>query len=291
MLAANEAVAQFFQERGDDAVWRVHDVPDPERLDEFAQVAAAFGVEVTAEEAQTPRGMQKVLAATAGKPFERALNFLLLRSLKQATYDVVNVGHFGLASRAYLHFTSPIRRYPDLVVHRLLKWHLRREGQASGGPTHAPPPPRTELAAIAAESSAHERRAMEAEREVVDMYRAFLMRDRVGEELDGVISGVTSFGIFVEVREPFVEGLIKIEKLGDEFFEFDEHTMRLVGRRSGRAFSLGEPVKVRLENVSVARRKLDFALVEGGTLGAAPPRDSRLRNSKRRRSSHRRAAG
>jgi ribonuclease R len=274
MLAANEAVAQFFQERGDDAIWRVHDVPDPERLEEFAHIAQAFGIHVSAEEVQAPRGMQKVLAATAGKPFERALNFMMLRSLKQATYDVVNVGHFGLASREYLHFTSPIRRYPDLVVHRLLKWHLRREGQASGGPTHAPPPPRTELAAMSAESSAHERRAMEAEREVVDMYRAFLMRDRVGEDLDGVISGVTSFGIFVEIREPFVEGLIKIEKLGDEFFEFDEHTMRLVGRRSGRAFALGDPVKVRLENVSVARRKLDFSLLEGGKVGERlPPRD------------------
>jgi len=209
--------------------------------------------------------------SSPGRPFERALNFLLLRSLKQATYDVVNVGHFGLASQQYLHFTSPIRRYPDLIVHRLLRYYLRREGQASGGPTHAPPPARADLAAMAAESSAHERRAMEAEREVVDMYRAFLMRDRVGEELDGVISGVTSFGIFVEVVEPFVEGLIKLEKLGRDFFEFDPETLRLVGRQSGRGFHLGDKVKVRLDNVSVARRKLDFSLLEGGTLGVPRP--------------------
>src|SRR5262249_61513440 len=131
-----------------------------------------------------------------GRPYARALHSLLLRSLKQATYDVVNIGHFGLAASEYLHFTSPIRRYPDLIVHRLLKYHLRREGLASGGASHPAPPAREQLAAMAAESSAHERRAVEAEREVVDMYRAHLMRERVGEELDGTITGVTSFGVF-----------------------------------------------------------------------------------------------
>src|SRR5262249_41781601 len=148
-----------------------------------------YGVAFDPEESSSPRAVRAVMAALAGQPFERALHTLLLRSMKQATYDVVNIGHYGLAAAEYLHFTSPIRRYPDLIVHRLLKYHLRRDGEPSGGSSHPAPPTRAQLASMAADSSAHERRAVEAEREVVDMYRAFLMRDRVGEELDGVITG------------------------------------------------------------------------------------------------------
>jgi ribonuclease R len=201
------------------------------------------------------------MAELAGQPFQRALHSLLLRSMKQATYDVVNIGHFGLAASEYLHFTSPIRRYPDLVVHRLLKVYLRKDGQPSGGATQAPPPSRAELQQLAADSSANERRAVEAEREVTDMYRAYLMRDRVGEELDGVVTGVTSFGLFVECVEPFVEGLIKLDALGADSWDLDEKTMRLNGRRTGVHFSLGDKMKVRVENVSVARRRIDFALI------------------------------
>jgi ribonuclease R len=265
MLAANEAVAAFFTERGLDSVWRVHDKPSLERLEEFSSLAEGFGVEFDAEQGQDPRVVSGILRDIAGKPYEKALNFLLLRSLKQATYDVVNIGHFGLASKEYLHFTSPIRRYPDLIVHRLLKYHLRREGEASGGSNHATPPPKETLQLMATESSAHERRAAEAEREVVDMYRAFLMRERVGEELDGIISGVTSFGVFVECLEPYVEGLIKLDALGGDSYQFDDRQMKLRGRRNGRMFSLGDPVKVRVENVSVARRRIDLALLDGGT--------------------------
>jgi ribonuclease R len=278
MLAANEAVARFFQRRGVDTIWRVHDLPDPERLEAFAALAEGFGVRLTSAEAGTPRGMKKVLTEIAGKPHERALNFLLLRSLKQATYDVVNVGHFGLASSEYLHFTSPIRRYPDLIVHRLLKHHLQREGIASGGKRHGAPPSVESLQAMASESSGHERRAVEAEREIVDMYRAFLMRDRIGEELDGIVSGVTGFGLFIECQEPFVEGLIRLERLGEGPWDLDEDTLRLVGRRSGRAFGLGMAVRVRVEDVSVARRRIDLALIEGGEAGEPLER----RGSKRR---------
>jgi ribonuclease R len=264
MLAANEAVARFFGQRELDCVWRVHDKPDEERLQKFADLAASFGIHVDPEEALSPKALQEVLVTLRGKPYERALNFLLLRSLKQATYDTVNIGHFGLASTDYLHFTSPIRRYPDLIVHRLLKFHLRKDGLASGGAAHAAPPSREILQAMAGESSAHERRAASAEREVVDMYRAFLMRDRIGEELTGIISAVTNFGAFVEVEEPFVEGLVKLDTLGEDRYMFDEEKMRLVGRRTGKALSLGDPVKVRVENVSVARRRIDLILLEGG---------------------------
>jgi ribonuclease R len=271
MLAANEAVARFFTERDLDTVWRVHAKPNVERLEEFATLAAAYGIEIDPSKAQDSRVLSSALKDIEGKPFQKPLNFMLLRSMKQATYDVSNIGHFGLGAPDYLHFTSPIRRYPDLIVHRLLKFHLRKEGAASGGTSHPAPPPRDMMQAMAAESSGHERRAAEAEREVKDMYRAYLMRDRLGEELDGVVSGVMGFGLFIECDTPFVEGLIKTESLGGEGYQLDDKTMRLVGRRSGRAFALGDRVRVRVVNVSVARRRIDLELVAGGTPGDGKP--------------------
>jgi len=204
---------------------------------------------------------------------EQPLTFLLLRSLQQAVYDTANVGHFGLASAEYLHFTSPIRRYPDLLVHRLLKHALRREGVPAGG--GAPPPPdRAALTAMAIESTHHERRAVQAEREVVDMYRAYLMRDRIGDEFDGVVAAVTSFGLFVEIPDPFVEGLVRVEALGPGPYEFDAQKLRLASRRSGRGFALGDKLRVAIASVSVPRRRIDLSLVEGGRtapLAEQPP--------------------
>jgi ribonuclease R len=282
MLAANEAVARHFRERELDTLWRVHDIPSEERLDEFAEIAHAFGLEFDPEDGRDPRKMRDFLETLRGRPMERALNFLLLRTLKQAVYDVVNVGHFGLGAKDYLHFTSPIRRYPDLIVHRLLKASLHQDGLAAGGPP-PPVPPRPDLQAMASESSSNERRAMEAEREVVDMYRAFLMRDRIGEEFEGTIAGVMGFGFFVQIESPFIEGLVKVDTLNDDHYALDGHTQRLVGKRSGRAFALGDKVKVRIENVSVTRRKIDMVL-EGhvsvptdirAAHAARPPRPTR----------------
>jgi ribonuclease R len=198
-----------------------------------------------------------------GHPAEKALSFQILRSLKQATYDVVNLGHFGLASQAYLHFTSPIRRYPDVIVHRLLKSRLAALGKPAGGfkpPAQSPVPDRSSLQRMAAEASFAERQAMEVEREVMDLYRAFFLRDRVGDVFEGAISGVTGFGFFVVVDQPFVEGLVRIDALGDDYYQFDEAGSRLVGRRSGRSFALGDAVRVEVQSVSVVRRKIDFAL-------------------------------
>jgi ribonuclease R len=191
----------------------------------------------------------------------------LLRSLQQAVYTPENVGHFGLGYDAYTHFTSPIRRYPDLLVHRLLKYHLHREGHASGGGYTRPPPAVETLTALAHASSGHERRAMEAEREAVAMYRAYLMRDQVGQRFDGVVSAVTSFGAFVELEEPFVEGLIKLDSLGDDKFSYDEVHMRLSGDRTGVAIELGDKVTVEINNVSVVRRRIDFTLIAAQTAG------------------------
>jgi len=211
-----------------------------------------------------------VLDQIADKQGAQALSFLVLRTLTQAVWDTVPIGHFGLASGDYLHFTSPIRRYPDLLVHRLLKYHLHREGHASGGGYTKPPPPAQVLTALAHASSEHERRAMEAEREAVAMYRAYLMRDQVGQRFDGVVSAVTSFGAFVELDEPYVEGLIKLESLGDDQFQFDQVHMRLSGKRTGLTVSLGDRVTVEINNVSVVRRRIDFSLVTAQTTGRKP---------------------
>jgi ribonuclease R len=159
-------------------------------------------------------------------------------------------------------------------VHRLLKTHLRREGLASGGSSHPPPPAKETLAALAAESSQHERRAVEAEREVVDVYRAVLMRDRIGEVLTGTITGVTSFGMFVECNEPFIEGMIRMDSLGDRF-ELDENGVRLSGRRSGQTFTLGDTVTVKVEDVSLARRRIDLSLVQSAAAPARPPQQKK----------------
>jgi ribonuclease R len=271
MIAANEAVGRFFRKRGAPTVWRVHAPPAADRVAQLGELLGAFGIYVDVDEAQTPLGMKRVLDQIAAKPGAQALSFLLLRTLTQAVWDTVPVGHFGLASGDYLHFTSPIRRYPDLLVHRLLKHQLHKDGSASGGGYQKPPPSVEQLGELAAASSGHERRAMEAEREAVAMYRAYLMRDEVGERFPGTVSAVTSFGAFVEIDEPFVEGLIKLDSLGEPF-DYDEVHMRLSGRRSGRSIEIGDKVTVEISNVSVLRRRIDFLLIDIASTAGRPPK-------------------
>jgi ribonuclease R len=279
MLAANEAVGTFFHERELPTVWRIHPPPDESRIAELAEVVEAFGIHMDVGEATSPAGMKRVLEQIRGTKAERALTFLALRSLTQATYSTENLGHFGLASWRYLHFTSPIRRYPDVLVHRLLKHQLHREGQASGGGKRLRPPSVQVLEELASASSGYERRAAEAEREVVDMYRTFVMRDELGEVFAGAVSAVTNFGVFVELDEPFVEGLIKLESLGDDYWEHDPRAMRVVGRKTRRALGLGDRVKVEVINVSVARRQVDLRLVEG--LGGGDSHDQPQRRTRK----------
>jgi ribonuclease R len=284
MLAANEAVARHFRERNIDTLWRVHDVPADERLEMLAQIAEAYGLKFDPEEGRSPKKLRDFLFKldSHAPGVKRALNFMTLRALKQAVYDTVNVGHFGLAAPDYVHFTSPIRRYPDLIVHRLLKFALHADGLAAGGPPQKPPA-REVLTQMAVESSKNERRAMEAEREVVDLYRAFLMREHVGEEYEGVVAGIASFGLFVQIESPFFEGLIKLDTLSDDFYQYDERTMRMTGSRSGRSFALGDQVRVVIENVSVQQRKIDLALLEHTATVAPAP----ARNLKKKRQEHR----
>jgi len=276
MIAANEAVGRFFRQRNATTVWRVHAPPKRERVELLAKLFGAFGIVVDIDAAMTPLGMKLVLDQVneqAGAA--RSLSFLVLRTLTQAVWDTVPVGHFGLASGDYLHFTSPIRRYPDLLVHRLLKHHLHRDGQPSGGGYREPPPTTERLGELASASSSHERRAMEAEREAVSMYRAYVVRDQIGEQFQGTISAVTSFGAFVEIEDPYVEGLIRLDTLGPEQFDYDEIHMRLRGRKTGKILSLGNQVLIEIADVSVARRRVDLKLIavaRGGTMAAAPGR-------------------
>ncbi len=276
MIAANESVGRFFRTRDLPTVWRVHAPPKRTRVEELAEILGGLGIVVDIDRAMTPLGMKEVLEHVAATSAARSLSFLVLRSLKQAVWDTVPVGHFGLASGEYLHFTSPIRRYPDLIVHRLLKHYLHRDGLPSGGAYREPPPTVDKLAELAAGASAHERRAMEAEREAVAMYRAYLMRDQIGERFTGTVSAVTSFGAFVEIDQPFVEGLIRIDSLGTDV-GYDEAHLRLRARRSGFTLAMGDTVEVELINVSVPRRRLELRLANAPTLEARPeePREPR----------------
>jgi ribonuclease R len=257
MLAANEAVARWFGARDLPTIYRVHGVPDEEKLEAFLGLAATHGFEVP-ELGADPRALNDLLERFKGHAQQRALNQLLLRAMMQAVYSPENIGHYGLAAEHYLHFTSPIRRYPDLVVHRLLKeeW-ARRQGDAVR-PTPAP-----RLEEMAAISSERERAAMEAEREIASFYAALFMKDKVGEEYDGVVAAVVEFGLFVELERWFVEGLVRVEDLGGGF-GLDPVLHALVDAGTGRAFRVGDRVRVEVVSASPARRRIELRLVEKG---------------------------
>jgi ribonuclease R len=255
MLAANEAVARELTRRRLPFLHRVHEPPDPDAVAELARFLEGFGLRLRLERGRaTPAAVQDVLRRVVGRPEERLVNTVLLRSMKPARYAVEPLGHFGLATDCYTHFTSPIRRYPDLVVHRLLDVALRSAGRV---------PP--DLAAIAEESSRRERVAMEAEREIVQLKKIQFMQSRVGETHEGFVTGVAPFGAFVELCDMFVEGLVHVSTLGDDWFEHvaREHSLR--GRRSGRRLRIGDAVRVTVAGVSVERRQIDFTLADDGT--------------------------
>jgi ribonuclease R len=276
MLAANEAVARWFGARELPTVYRVHGLPDEEKLDAFLELARTHGFEVP-EPPVDPRALNELLERFQGHAQQRALNQLLLRAMMQAVYQTDNIGHYGLAAEHYLHFTSPIRRYPDLLVHRLLKeeWAQRR-----GEPVRHTAEPR--LAELAARSSERERAAMEAEREIAAFYAALFMQDKVGQRFNGVVAAVVEFGMFVELRRWFVEGLVRIEDLG-EATELDPVLHALVDRTTGRAFRVGDEVRIEVLSASPQRRRIELGLVEEGRTakrplaGAASPSPAPLR--------------
>jgi len=344
MLSANECVAHDLESRHVASLYRIHEKPDAKRVYDFEVIAATFGysmgvgalpihrvqtktdrrasygtgkrvreIEVPKEVHITPRMYQKLTEKIAGKPEERILSYLMLRSLKQARYAEENLGHFALAATSYTHFTSPIRRYPDLIVHRILKYVLRqnqmqnphpvaksatrvghprieekaspwskrrvapdtRAGaaasqEASGGPIGV-----DELHEIAEESSRAERRAADAERELMEAKKVKFMQDRVGEDFDGLITSVTKFGFFVELTDLFVEGLVPLNTLTDDRYTYHENTREIIGQRSRKIYSLGQKIRVLVDRIDPVEKKIQFAVVEQEPVRAKGKRKKR----------------
>lgn len=274
MLAANEAVAAHLAAREAPLLYRVHEPPEMKKLLALQEFLAHFNLGlVVNEQGVDPRHLQGLIAEVEGRPEERTINQVLLRSMRQARYSPDNIGHFGLAADLYCHFTSPIRRYPDLMVHRILKRILKRSKLAAGVKTRL----EQTLPEAGDHTSGRERRAMEAEREVIELKKCQFMADKVGETFPGFVSGVQPFGIFVELKDYFVEGLVRISSLTDDFYQYEEEMHRLIGRNRRRQFQVGSAVEVTVEKVNLERREIDFSLAD-----MAPPVTERKPRRRRR---------
>jgi ribonuclease R len=254
MLLANESVAENLHTRNVPALYRIHDKPDAKKLGIFIDLAESFGYSIDIERANNPKELAAFLQSLEGTPHAGPLGTLLLRSMQQARYDVENIGHFALAADDYLHFTSPIRRYPDLAVHRVVRAIVR--GEKIDHDKLA-----ATLSRQGLESSRLERRAMILDRDVIDLYRAILLEDRVGEDFHAKISSITEFGIFASLDSPFADVLIPYERLPGTF-EANPLGTEAVDRRSGLVYKLGDPAEIRIENVSVTRRQILGVFVE-----------------------------
>jgi ribonuclease R len=275
MLAANEAVADFLTEKEIPLLYRIHEEPELEKMLELQEFTAPLGYGFSGgAEKSLPRALQELLAATAAAPEGRAIHQLVLRSMKQARYAAENVGHFGLAASRYCHFTSPIRRYPDLVVHRVLCQVLE---SAAGIAPRQRQAWQTEFLPLGEALSKLERRATDAEREMVNLYKCRFMADKIGEEFDGIVSGVQSYGLFVELDQWFVEGLVAIATLTDDFYEFDPLHQTLTGQRRRKIWRVGEPLRVKLLRVNPDWREIDFAPVDMAPPVAIPTQRSQKR--------------
>jgi ribonuclease R len=269
MLAANEAVATAIAASTIPSLYRIHEPPDPGKIAEFREFVYNFGYRLPGggEESLSPADLQRLLDEVEGRPEERMINEVLLRCMKQARYSAEQIGHFGLASPCYTHFTSPIRRYPDLVIHRILRKLLA--GPLADDQRQLL---QKELPETAAHTSRRERVAMEAEREIVNLRKAEFMQSRVGEEYDGIITGVTTFGFFVELTPFFVEGMVPVAMLRDDYYQYLEKEHVLLGSRSGQRFRIGDPVRITVSRVDLERRRIEFALA--GTVGVNVPREA-----------------
>lgn len=255
MLAANETVARHMALQKWPFIYRVHDKPKEEKMQDLSLLLSRFNVKMPVASEIKPLALQKALSAMEGRPEERMVSSVALRSLKQAVYQTDNIGHFGLAAEYYTHFTSPIRRYPDLIVHRLLhKWLADPYMKEKTKDEYI-----SKLDHIAEHSSIRERIAAEAERATVDLKKAEYMAGHIGEEYGGIISGVTAFGMFVEL-ENGVEGLVHISSLLDDYYEFSEENYALIGTHTRKCYRLGDPVRIEVFQVNIAERNIDFIL-------------------------------
>jgi ribonuclease R len=256
MLLANETVASHLEAAGMPSLYRIHEPPDPLKVEEFEAFVRALGYSLDAPEGGVKPGhFQALVEKIRGTPVERPIAFLMLRTMQKARYDAVNMGHFGLAASSYTHFTSPIRRYPDLVVHRLLR--ELRHTRVTAARREALD---LSLPEMGRHASERERRANDAERELVQWKKVRFMADKVGESFDGYITGVAQFGLFVELVDHYVEGLAHVSTLADDYYRFAEGTHTLYGERTGRIYRLGEHVRVRIVRVDLARRMIDLAV-------------------------------
>jgi ribonuclease R len=269
MLAANVSASDFLSKRRHPALYRVHEGPTPEKLDGLREFLKGFGLQLAGGDKPTAKHYAKLLETVRKRPDVQLLQTVLLRSLKQAQYSPENVGHFGLAYEHYTHFTSPIRRYPDLLVHRAIKTVLEGGRYSPGN-----------WAELGAHCSQTERRADEATREVASWLKCYYMRDRVGEEFEGSVSAVTSFGIFVALDDFYVEGLVHISELGQDYFHFDATKHQLLGDRTRKSYRLADRVKVKIVRVDLETSRIEFVLAGAGAVDG--PRPSRGRSLRRR---------
>ncbi|HQT83140.1 MAG TPA: RNB domain-containing ribonuclease, partial [Candidatus Paceibacterota bacterium] len=258
MLLANEAVAKHLSKLTSNggphfqSLYRVHDAPDTDRIENLANLLRVMGYHLQTSGAGTVSGaeLNKLLESVKGKPEEYLVKMATLRSMSKAVYATKNIGHFGLAFDFYTHFTSPIRRYPDLVVHRLVKAH-------AGGDPITPEEMRA-FDTLAVHASEREVAAANAERDSVKMKQVEFLADKVGQEFDAVISGVTERGLYVEEETTHADGMINIRNVGDDYFEYDEKHYRIVGKRTHKAYQLGDPIRVKLTAARIAEKELDF---------------------------------
>jgi ribonuclease R len=275
MLAANETVAKHFSTQKLPFIYRIHEQPKEEKMQRFFDFAAALGILVHGtKDSITPKDLQKVIEQVDDKPESAVINTMLLRSMQQARYSEDNYGHYGLAAEYYTHFTSPIRRYPDLIVHRLIKSYAQSISEKNKAQWAE------KLPEIAAQSSRMERRAVEAEREVDSMKKAEYMMEHIDEEFDGIISSVTKFGLFVELPNT-IEGLIHISRLEGDYYQFIENHLALVGERTKKTFKIGQKVVIKVVKADPETREIDFELLSSEEVPAIEVPKSNRRESRR----------
>jgi len=257
MLVANETVAQHLDEQEVPTLYRIHEQPDPLKVEEFEEFIGTLGYSLGAPPNDvTPRHFQRLVEKIHGKPEEKPIAFLMLRTMQKARYDPENQGHFGLAAGGYTHFTSPIRRYPDLVVHRTLRESRRGMGEERRNELTE------DLPEVARHTSERERRASEAERALVQWKKVRFMADKVGDEFEGYITGVTAFGLYIELIEHFVEGMVHVSTMADDYYRFVERAHVLRGENTGRVYRLGDRVSVQVIKVDMERRQIDLGLTD-----------------------------
>jgi ribonuclease R len=282
MLLANETVASFLEAQGMPSLYRIHEEPDVLKVAKFEEFVSGFGLSLGAPlTTLRPRHFQKLLERVEGKPEEKPIAFLMLRTMQKARYAPENVGHFGLAAPSYTHFTSPIRRYPDLVVHRALR-ACRHQLMNEDALEQA----REDLPEIGRHTSERERRAEEAERELLQWKKVKFMADKVGDEFDGYVTGVAAFGIFVELIEHYVEGLVHVSTMADDYYRFVESAHMLRGENTQKIYRLGDRVHVQVIRVNMDSRQVDLGLVdilERVKRGERGPRRSKARPKQEKR--------